>query len=267
MLYVHHETSFDKFNENYDRIYRLEGDEYAKLPPVIGDYIKDRIPEIKNVVHLAGNGKSDIIYKPESNPEGIRHTQVNVLWADSTTFNVFTFPFIRGNSTTALRAPFKAVITESIAKTLFSDTDPMGKNIELFDHQFEVTGIIRDIENSHLEIGALVSITTIPQLFPDRDLNITGRNSWLWSATYLLTTNEIDENLLNKKINEVLTEIKRRKSVRYRIQTISSPGIERDILLRILAKTGVWITWQLQTDQHLVYYRHLYTAACLHQLC
>src|SRR6187455_1229828 len=94
MLYVHQETSYDKFNENYDRIYRLEGDDYAKLPPVIGDYIKDRIPEIKNVAHLAGDGKSDIIYKPESNPEGIRHTQVNVLWADSTTFNVFTFPFI-----------------------------------------------------------------------------------------------------------------------------------------------------------------------------
>ena len=108
---------------------------------------------------------------------------------------------------TALRAPFKAVITESIAKTLFSDTDPIGKSIEFYDHQFEVTGIIRDVEKSHLEIGALLSMTTIPQLFPDRDLNNTGRNSWLWSATYLLTANEIDEDQLNKKINEVLTEI------------------------------------------------------------
>ena len=119
MLYVHHETSYDKFNENYDRIYRLEADDYARIPPVIGSYIQDRIPEIKNVVHLADPGKADITYKPESNPEGIRYTQVGALWADSTTFNVFTFPFIRGNSNTALRAPFKAVITESIAKTLF----------------------------------------------------------------------------------------------------------------------------------------------------
>ena len=45
MLYVDHETSYDKFNENYDRIYRLEGDEYAKLPPLIGEYISDKIPE------------------------------------------------------------------------------------------------------------------------------------------------------------------------------------------------------------------------------
>ena len=92
-------------------------------------------------------------------------------------------------------------------KHFLGDTDPIGKSIEFYDHQFEVTGIIRDVENSHLEIGALLSMTTIPQLFPDRDLNNTGRNSWLWSATYLLTANEIDENLLNKKINEVLTEI------------------------------------------------------------
>jgi putative ABC transport system permease protein len=36
MLYVQHETGYDKFNQNYDHIYRLEGDNYAKLPPVIG---------------------------------------------------------------------------------------------------------------------------------------------------------------------------------------------------------------------------------------
>src|SRR4030095_8805951 len=112
MLYVQHETSYDKFNENYDRIYRLEADDYARIPPVIGSYIQHRIPEIKNVVHLADPGKADITYKPERNPESIRYAQVSALWADSTTFNVFTFPFIRGNSNTALRAPFKAVITE-----------------------------------------------------------------------------------------------------------------------------------------------------------
>ena len=42
MLYVHHETTFDKFHENYDHIYRLEGDDFAKLPPVIGDFVNDK---------------------------------------------------------------------------------------------------------------------------------------------------------------------------------------------------------------------------------
>lgn len=34
MLYVRHEVAYDRFNVNYDRIYRLEGDDYGKLPPL-----------------------------------------------------------------------------------------------------------------------------------------------------------------------------------------------------------------------------------------
>jgi putative ABC transport system permease protein len=207
MLYVHHETNYDKFNKNCDRIYRLEGDDYAKLPPVIGDYIKDRIPEIRNVVHFAGSGKSDITYRPDGNPEGAKYTQTDVLWADSTTFDVFTFPFIRGKAATTLTNPFKAVITEETAKILFGQTDPMGKSIEFSEHQFEVTGIIRNPEKSHIEIGVLVSMTSLPLVYPDRDLNNTGPNSWLWSATYLLTANDVDVMNVEKKINEVLKEI------------------------------------------------------------
>src|SRR6187401_1877695 len=105
LLYVHHETTFDKFHENSDHIFRLEGDDFAKLPPVIGDYIKDRIPEIKNVAHLAMHERRDISYKPQNNPEEIKYAKINVVWADSTTFEVLTFPLIRGTANTALRDP------------------------------------------------------------------------------------------------------------------------------------------------------------------
>ena len=35
-LYVDHETSYDKFNEYYDRIYRLEVGNSAQIPSAIG---------------------------------------------------------------------------------------------------------------------------------------------------------------------------------------------------------------------------------------
>ena len=50
MLYVHHELSYDKFNENYDRIYRLQTDNYAKFPPIIGEQVKEKVPEVENIV-------------------------------------------------------------------------------------------------------------------------------------------------------------------------------------------------------------------------
>ena len=207
MLYVQHETSYDKFNQNYDHIYRLEGDSYAKLPPVIAIHIKDRIPEITKIARISSIADIDILRKPDHNPENIKHVQTSVLWADSTTFDVFTFSFVQGDPALSLRNPFTCVIAESVAKNLFGDSDPMGKVIQLLEHQFEVTGIIKDIEKSHLEAKILLSFSSIPVMYPTRDLNNTGRSSWLWSATYLLTTDKIDEAFVEKKINSVLTEI------------------------------------------------------------
>ena len=207
MLYVHHETSYDKFNQNFDHIYRLEGDNYAKLPPVIGGHIKDRIPEIKKVARISHIADVDVLRKPEHNPENIKHVETSVLWADSTTFDVFTFSFIQGDPALALRSPFTCVVSESVAENLFADSNPMGKIIELLEHKFEVTGVTKDIEKSHLEAKVLLSFSSMPLMYRDRDVNNTGRSSWLWSATYLLTTDQIDESFVETKINGVLTEI------------------------------------------------------------
>ena len=53
MLYVHHEFSYDKFNENYDRIYRLEAMDYGTLPPAIGDYVMDKVPEVEIIARIS----------------------------------------------------------------------------------------------------------------------------------------------------------------------------------------------------------------------
>src|SRR5688572_27389236 len=85
MLYVRHETSYDEFNEHYDHIYRLEGDNYGKLPPVIGAYVKDRLPEVKNIARLTGGGKNFISYLPDNDTANVKHIEASCFWADSTT--------------------------------------------------------------------------------------------------------------------------------------------------------------------------------------
>jgi putative ABC transport system permease protein len=210
MLYVHYELSYDKFNENYERIYRLEAEDYGKLPPVIGDYVRDRVPEIENIARLAGFNKSPstlITYKPADNPELLKQINFSRTWADSTTFDVFTLPFIQGDPTTALDNPFTVVLTESNAQKLFGDKNPMGETVEFDKNQYEVTGIIKDIKNAHIEIDALFSLATIEKRFPTRDLNDVVANSWLWSATYLLMAENVDQGHVEEKINNVLAEI------------------------------------------------------------
>ena len=204
MLYVHQETSYDKFNENYNRIYRLEGNNYGKLPPIMGTYVKDRLPEVENIARLAGGRKSFISYSPDENPDNLKHIEANFFWADSTTFDVFTLPFVQGNPHNALKEPFTAVLTESTARKLFDDSNPLTKSVEFIGHQFRVTGVIKDVKNSHIEIDALFSQESISKVYPLAD---HGWNKGLWNATYLLMTDGIDKELTEKKINDVLMEI------------------------------------------------------------
>ena len=150
MLYVHHEFSYDKFNEHYDRIYRLEAGEYGKFPPIIGEYLRNEIPGIENVSRLACGFLSPAIYMPEDNPERIISVDVNLTYADSSLFSVFTLPFIYGNPRTALREPFTTIITEETSKKFFGDENPVGKTINWENDDYMVTGVIKEIKQSHI---------------------------------------------------------------------------------------------------------------------
>ena len=207
MMYIHHETSYDKFNENYSRIYRIEGDEYAKLPPVVGTYVKDHFPEVENMTRLSLGIEDFIIYTPENDPENIKQVSAFWFYADSTVFNVFTIPFLSGYPESALKRPFTIVLSETKAISLFGNSNALGKSVDIEGHHYEVTGIIREVKYSHIKIEALISQETVRLIYPDRNLNLTGPNSWLWSATYLLMENEIDQKSVEKKINLALAEI------------------------------------------------------------
>jgi putative ABC transport system permease protein len=135
MLYVYHESLYDKFNENYNRIYRLEADDYARLHPEFGAYLKDNIPEILNMTRMAGFYDGLYIsYSPEKSHEDIKQIEVNYAIADSTTFDIFTFPLIAGDPKKALTRPFTAVISESASQHLFGKENPMNETIKCFGH-------------------------------------------------------------------------------------------------------------------------------------
>lgn len=146
--------------KNYDRIYRLQSEDYGRLPPVIGDYVKDKVPEIEKVARLA-RAWGSITYTQADNPEASIQAPFHGIYSESTAFDVFTFPFTKGNPTTALDNPFTIVLTESIARNLFGDKNPMGETVEFYGDRLEVTGIIKDVKNSHIEIDGLLSIETI----------------------------------------------------------------------------------------------------------
>ncbi len=214
LLFVLHETSYDEFNENYDRIYRLEGDEYARLPPRIGEYVADKIPEIEKVTQLQFDAVRDLNYIPDNDSGMARSTTIRIKRADRTFTKVFTMPFVRGNPKTALSDPFTVVVSESFARKLFGDEDPMGKTI-IYDNiyrknpKYTVTGVLKDLPPSHVAIDALISQATSEIVHPhriDKANTVWVDRNW-WYGTYLLLSKDANPAVVGEKINQVLAEI------------------------------------------------------------
>ena len=209
MLYVQHEFSIDRFNKHYDKIYRLQTENYAKFPPIIGEHIKEKVPEIENIARIVivGNGKEYISYSDPGSMEMALKVQCQSYFADSTVFDVFTLPFVQGEPGSALKDPFTIVLTESTAHKLFADKNPIGETVQIGDQAYMVTGIIEDVKNSHINIEALKSYESFFKLHANKYLNRIEAGSQLWSATYILLSNKADSQFIKEKINHVLEEI------------------------------------------------------------
>jgi len=168
-MYVFDELSYDRYNANADRIYRINSDirfggtelVMSESSDPMGEALKNDYPEVEESVRFFNNNGSKLIKKGD---EFINETKV--AHVDSTLFNVFTLPAIVGNTKTALQEPNTVVITESAANRYFgSAEEAMGKTLETNDNGktlYKVTAVIKDIpKNSHFDFEFFFSMANI----------------------------------------------------------------------------------------------------------
>ncbi len=87
---------------------------------------------------------------------------------DSTFFDVFPTPFIRGDAATALDRPENVVIDKTTAINYFGTEDALGKMIQVRDKQFQVTGRVRTFSAEHtLRRPPGIPISGIKQWYAD----------------------------------------------------------------------------------------------------
>jgi len=157
VLYVVDELSYDKFNANADRIYRLDADIFfngtefnsSDSPEPMALALVREYPQIEQMVRF--NNYGDILIK-----KGDQNIQNhNAVFVDSTFFKVFTVTMIQGNPATALNEPHSIVIDETAAKRYFNSTDVLGKTLYVDNSaNCKITGVIRDIpQNSHFHFS------------------------------------------------------------------------------------------------------------------
>ncbi|HEV2355923.1 MAG TPA: ABC transporter permease, partial [Puia sp.] len=158
VLYVVDERSYDRYNVNADRIYRISADIYfnntafhsAVTPKLLGPTLVSTYPKFEQMVRFRNVG--DILVK-KGNDRILEHHNV---YADSTIFKVFTLPFISGDPNTALNEPHSIVIDESAALRYFNSTDVVGRTLEVGSDNTlcKVTGVMRNMpEQSHFHFN------------------------------------------------------------------------------------------------------------------
>jgi len=201
LLYVQYELSFDDFHKNADRIYRVSvkglvgnnGFNMAVTAPPMAKALVDDYPEVINATRMQRADNMLIRTKDKIFIEN------NFLWADSTFFEVFTYPLIFGEKNQVLTEPHTVVLTEKLAMKYFGRLDVVGEMLEFEDFTpYMISGVCENPpENSHAKFDMLASLSSLGYY-----------NSGLWLNhsfyTYILLKEDADSEMLQGKLKEIV---------------------------------------------------------------
>lgn len=206
-LFIVDELSFDDFHPDAERIYRIAaegkmGENEVLFMAVTGaplaEGLKNHIPEVEAVTRLHG---AVLIF----NHENELYKEVNVLYADSTFFDVLGYPLIEGNRAEVLKDPFSLVLTENNAMKYFGreaveEGAVIGKLLKSGDDTYMVTGIMENVpDNSHLDFDMLVSMSTFEDALSPVWINMSY-------YTYLKLIPGTDPASINDKLRDLVMQ-------------------------------------------------------------
>ncbi len=121
----------------------------ATAETMINDY-----PEVIDALRFRG-GWERLIKEKETN---INFKQERVYWVDNNFFTFFDLKLINGDPNTVLDRPDAIVLSQSTARKILGDQDPLGQILIVDNNQsFEVTGIFEDFPpNMHFHCDVLL---------------------------------------------------------------------------------------------------------------
>ena len=198
--YVAYERSYDRFEPNANRLYRVQDEDYqggrmtlpcaAAMPGVAGGMMRE-FPEVENACRLY---RGNVILSDDKRYVKIRES--TIYYADQAVLPIFGIRMLYGDARTALTGSGKLLLSAAEARRLYGDQNPVGRVLSIHTGvrpepmTVEVTGVYQDVPvTSHLRLPVLVSYPTLSVLYgtygkPD-DLFETSYG-WTDFYTYVL---------------------------------------------------------------------------------
>jgi putative ABC transport system permease protein len=182
MIYqiVRYEMTFDQFEKDAERIYRVVFDVKMRdmemhglaVPAPMGPAIESEVTGVEASVPIRefqDDATTNVVIPTEGrSAPSVFRKQPGIIFTTDSYFEIVPFKFLAGNSTRALREPFGVVLTENRARLYFPGLNPtnvIGKRIS-YDENIEVlvTGVVADL-NEHTDFIAkeFISYSTISE--------------------------------------------------------------------------------------------------------
>ena len=210
-IYVLREFSYDRFNKNYNNIYRLVNDKNSsRIDYRVKDILSSNFAEVENACI---SQRLDMHLPVMVNGQGFYLN--DIMSVDNNFFDMFSFAFKEGDPQHAFSNINSAVITESAAAKIFGNEDPMGKEIIINAKKEPVTikGILNDFpDNSSIYADLLVNAENDKFKFAlgIRDLNDLSTYRWPFTIYIQLNKNTdvsaFEQKLLNNNMFQPYTE-------------------------------------------------------------
>ena len=206
-LWVFDELSFDKYYKNHDRIAQVmqnqtNNGEVQTMPnepfPLGAELIKSYGSDFKYVSMATGAGNSMLA-------SGEKKLTRSGVFFEPQAIEMLGLPVIKGNRS-GLNDPSSIMLSESVAKAFFGDTDPMNQVMKIDDKMnVKVTGIFEDQPSN----STFADVTFIAPwaLFVNTNAQFFNglKNNWGRSAflTYVQLADHADMARVSEKIRKL----------------------------------------------------------------
>ncbi len=146
ILVVQYEFKYENHHKNAERIYRINV-EHTQLerthrlthtPVPLAPAMHEEVPEVTQFTRIAALNQVQMANEDRKFYEDVSFVDPGIL-------EMFTFPLVAGDETTALTDINSVVITEAMATKYFGREDPLGKTLVLTNSMsLKVTGVMRN---------------------------------------------------------------------------------------------------------------------------
>ncbi|MEQ8925544.1 MAG: FtsX-like permease family protein [Fulvivirga sp.] len=179
-LLAAYSNSYNTFEDNYDRIYRLvnssdgqggQRDYTTGVPTPLPYVLKEELSDVEQIAHVRDHYEEMMFtVNPDSqSPQYFELRDRRLAFTENSYFYIFTKKWLAGDKSTALLKPGSTVISESVAKQLFPNGNALGQSV-IFNKTYElvIDGIVSNQpENSDMPHEIFISLKTLDEKIED----------------------------------------------------------------------------------------------------